>query len=233
MCGRYGLFTPPEDLESRFDATFRIDFEPTYNAAPSETLPIITDDQPGAFRGAEWGLIPSWADDPSEHGYINARAETLWKRASFREPAEQRRCLVPADGFYEWGTLAEERRPYFYRWAEGDPFAMAGLWERWGPETTQAELGAFSADDPPAEPDPVETFTIVTTPPNATIKPLHDRMPVILPRDREQEWLTADRETARKLLAPSPADGFRLDPVSRAVNDPTTDRPDLVAPIDG
>ena len=231
MCGRYGLFTPPTELETRFDATVQAAFEPTYNAAPGESLPVIADDEPETIRTAEWGLIPSWADDPDEHRHINARAETLFERASFREAAERRRCLVPADGFFEWGSPDGERRPHFFRRRDGDPFVMAGLWERWEPSSTQAELGAFGGDTVSTDAAPVETFTIVTTTANATVEPVHDRMPVVLPPGQEREWLSADRETATALLEPAPPEHLRVDPVSRAVNDPTNDRPDLVTPV--
>lgn len=231
MCGRYGLFTPPTELESRFDGSVDADFEPTYNAAPGQSLPIIASDDPDTIRTAEWGLVPSWADDPDEHRHINARGETLFERASFREAAERRRCLVPADGFYEWGDPHGERRPYFFRRPDGDPVAMAGLWDRWTPDSTQAPLDAFG-DAGTVTDDPIETFTIVTTAANPSVESVHDRMPVVLPRDREREWLRADRRTASELLD-TPEEQLRVDPVSRAVNDPTNDGPELVTPVDG
>ncbi|MFW5956101.1 MAG: SOS response-associated peptidase [Halorhabdus sp.] len=243
MCGRYGLFTPPRDLQTRFEVTSVTAFEPTYNAAPGESLPIIADEAPERIQRRRWGLIPAWADDPDDHGHINARAETLFETPSFREAAEQRRCLVLADGFYEWGPRDGERWPHFFRRPDGEPFAMAGLWERFRPSTTQTALGRFGAgatatdagtvgaDAPGSGPDPIETFTIVTTAANETVAGLHDRMPVILPTDREREWLRADRETAAELLRPFSGDleGY---PVSRTVNDPTNDSPALVEPIE-
>ena len=232
MCGRYGLFTPPSKLETRFEATLGVDFAPTYNAAPGESLPIVAGDDPGTIRTAEWGLIPSWTDDPGEHRHINARAETVFERASFREPAEQRRCLVLADGFYEWGSPDEERRPHFFRRTDGEPFAMAGLWDRWKPRSTQTELGAFDAADPETTAESIETFTIVTTTANAAVEPVHDRMPVVLPADRERTWLSGDREAVGEMLAATPSTDLRVDPVSQAVNDPTNDRPELVESIE-
>ncbi|MFB6202493.1 MAG: SOS response-associated peptidase [Halorhabdus sp.] len=233
MCGRYGLFTPPSELESRFNVTVDVSLEPTYNAAPGESLPIIANDAPGTLRTAEWGLIPSWADDPNEHRHINARGETLFERSSFREATERRRCLVLADGFYEWGGPRGERRPHFFRQSNGEPFAMAGLWERFESASTQVELGSFGPDGPDAATDvkPIETFTIVTTKANATVESVHDRMPMVLPRDREREWLTGDQETVTDLLEPVPPDELRVDPVSHAVNDPANDGPELVTPV--
>ncbi|WP_158855045.1 SOS response-associated peptidase [Halorhabdus sp. CUG00001] len=227
MCGRYGLFTPPTDLEARFDASMACDFEPTYNAAPSESLPVIDAEQSRQIRTRQWGLIPSWADDLDAHRHTNARAETLFERPSFRESAEQRRCLVLADGFYEWGAPDGQRRPHFVRRTDGEPFAMAGLWERWTPSRTQTKLGSLTA-----EPEPIETFTIVTTQANDAIEPLHDRMPVVLPPDAEGPWLSADPGRAASLLEPLSAQHLRVDPVSRAVNDPTATGPKLVTPIE-
>jgi putative SOS response-associated peptidase YedK len=232
MCGRYTLFTPPADLAERFDATVPGDYEPTYNAAPQQSLPVITDDRPDAIRTLQWGLIPRWADDDSE-SYINARAETLTERASFREPFEQRRCLVLADGFYEWVDADGRRQPYRFTLPDERPFAMAGLYERWEPPSTQTGLDAFaSGDDPDVEPDAVETFTIVTTAPNDLVAEYHHRMSVILPPDAENRWLTADTDEAADLCEPYPAENMTAYPVSTAVNDPTNDSPALVEAVE-
>jgi putative SOS response-associated peptidase YedK len=234
MCGRYTLFVDQEDLEERFDARFAEPFSPRYNAAPGQRLPVITNDEPETIRRLEWGLVPSWADD-DDNGLINARAETLSEKPSFRTAYERRRCLVLADGFYEWVETEEGdgKQPYRVAFEDDRPFAMAGLWERWEPETTQTGLDAFGGgtDDGETETDgPLETFTIVTTEPNELVADLHHRMAAILEPDREREWLTAD--DPGDCLEPRSADGLRAYPVSTAVNSPATDEPSLVDPLE-
>lgn len=247
MCGRYTLFVDPGDAEERFDATFSEPFAPRYNAAPGQRLPVITNEEPDAIQRFEWGLVPSWAEDDSG-GLINARAETVAEKPSFRAAYEQRRrprersedgleapsagrCLVPADGFYEWVDTDDGKRPYRVAFEDDRPFAMAGLWERREPETTQAGLDAFGGGVADAGDDgPLETFAIVTTEPNDLVADLHDRMAVVLGPDEERRWLTG--EDPRDLLEPYPADEMRAYPVSRAVNDPSNDDPSLVEPVE-
>ncbi|MFC7239983.1 SOS response-associated peptidase [Saliphagus sp. GCM10025317] len=284
MCGRYTLFLEQGDLEDRFDARFPADetFAPRYNAAPGQRLPMITNDEPAAFQQLKWGLRPAWREDlqasggssgsSRSSGLINARAETVAEKPSFRpayemqsspvdrsgdvnepsernesnagdrEPVSRGRCLVSADGFYEWATTENgDKQPYRVTLADDRPFAMAGLWERWepDPETTQAGLEAFGGGSnerenegaAEREPGPVETFTVLTTRPNDLVADLHDRMAVILEPDREREWLTAD--DPRDLLEPYPAEEMRAYPVSTAVNSPTVDEPSLVEPLEG
>ncbi|NKE35425.1 SOS response-associated peptidase [Natronococcus sp. JC468] len=233
MCGRYTLFVDQDDLEDRFDARVAdsaAPLEPRYNAAPGQKLPVITNEDADEIRHLEWGLVPSWADDDSG-GFINARAETVAEKPSFRGAYESRRCLVPADGFYEWVETDDRKQPYRVALEDDRPFAMAGLWERWEPETTQTGLDAFGGgleDD--SDDGPLETFTIVTTEPNDLVAELHHRMAVILEPGREREWLTAD--DPRACLEPYPADELRAYPVSTAVNDPGTDEPSLVEPLE-
>ncbi|MFC7214201.1 SOS response-associated peptidase [Saliphagus sp. GCM10025334] len=285
MCGRYTLFLEQGDLEDRFDARFPSDetFAPRYNAAPGQRLPVITNDEPATFQRLEWGLRPAWREDvrasggssssSRSNGLINARAETVAEKPSFRpayemksdrvdrsgdanEPSERNesdagdrdrtpvsrgRCLVPADGFYEWVETGNGgKQPYRVALADDRPFAMAGLWERWepDPETTQAGLEAFGGGSSEGdgesaaerEPGPVETFTVLTTRPNDLVADLHDRMAVILEPDREREWLTAD--DPRDLLEPYPAEEMRAYPVSTAVNSPAVDEASLVEPLE-
>jgi putative SOS response-associated peptidase YedK len=235
MCGRYTLVVAQDELEARFDAQFPEDgaessFSPRYNMAPGQQLPVITNEQPETIRRLEWGLVPSWADDDSG-GLINARAESVAEKPSFRGAYEQRRCLVPADGFYEWVDTADGKQPYRVSFDDDRVFAMAGLWERWKPETTQTGLDAFGggvADE--TESGPLETFTIITTEPNDLVADLHHRMAVILEPDTEQRWLTG--EAGHDVLEPSPADGMCAEPVSTAVNDPSTDEPSLIEPVE-
>ncbi|VTT87811.1 hypothetical protein DM2_1145 [Halorubrum sp. DM2] len=247
MCGRYTLFTPTADLEARFDADFS-DHEPSYNCAPGQSLPVITDEDPSEATRMEWGLTPSWADESFD--LINARAETVREKRSFADAFERRRCLVPADGFYEWvdgGRPGDGDRggsgktPYRVAFDDSRPFAMAGIYERWEPptpETTQTGLGAFgggndgsgSADDP----EVVETFSIVTTEPNDLVADLHHRMAVVLDPDagEEEAWLRADPDEAAGLLDPYPSDDLTAHPVSTRVNSPSVDAPELIESVE-
>ncbi|MFD1598822.1 SOS response-associated peptidase [Halobellus rarus] len=240
MCGRYTLFTPADELESRFDATFAEPPEPRYNCAPGQSLPVIANDDPDTFRRLKWGLIPSWADDESAgNDRINARAETVDERASFREAYERRRCLVPADGFYEWVRDGETKRPYRVAFDDDRPFAMAGLWERWEPTHTQTGLGDFgggvgdeSGDESEGESTVVESFAIVTTEPNDVVSDLHHRMAVVLDPDEESTWLHGDGADVADLLEPHAGDDWRTYPVSTRVNSPANDAPDLIEPVE-
>jgi putative SOS response-associated peptidase YedK len=235
MCGRYSLFAPPENIEDRFDATFDFAFEPRYNAAPSQELPVVTGDEPETIQRMEWGLVPSWADDRSDFEFINARAETVREKRSFADAYESRRCLVPADGFYEWTDLGGESGKQPYRVTVGDDelFAMAGLYERWTPPQTQTGLGDFGGgSEPDSDPDPVETFTVLTTEPNDTVADLHHRMAVILDRDEEETWLAGDPDEVESLLDPYPDEPMRTYPVSTAVNDPGNDTPAVLEAVE-
>ena len=239
MCGRYSLFAPAGDIEERFDAAFAEPFQPRYNAAPSQSLPVIADDSRGTIATKEWGFVPPWADDRSDFGFINARGETLEEKPTFREAfaGESRdgfrmgRCVVPADGFYEWVEEEGGKQPYRVALPDDRPFAMAGLWAQWQPPQTQTGLDAFGGGESgTTEPDTVETFTIVTTAPNETVAELHHRMAVILDDDGIDDWLTADTEQAAELLTPYDGE-LRAYPVSTAVNSPANDSPELVEPV--
>lgn len=228
MCGRYSLFATEPDLESRFDVTFEFDFEPLYNAAPGQALPVITDENPDRVRRLRWGLVPRWADDTSE-SYINARSETVDRKPAFAEAYDQRRCLVPADGFYEWTRAEGGKRPYRVSFQDDRPFAMAGLYERWTPTTKQTGLGDFTdGGDRSADAKPLETFTVLTTDPNDVVEPLHHRMAVVLDPEDESAWLGGEDVP----FDPAPSEGFRAYQVSTSVNDPANDRPELVRPVE-
>jgi len=231
MCGRYTIVAQPDDLEDRFGATADRSLEPRYNAAPGQELPVVTNDAPDTISHLQWGLIPAWADDPAiGNSLINARAETVDEKRSFGDAYECRRCLVPAEGFYEWAETDAGKQPYRVTLDNGEPFALAGLWERWQPPQKQTGLDEFGDGDPDSEADPIETFTIVTTEPNAVIEPLHDRMAVVLSPDGEGRWL--DSDDGKDLLEPYPAAEMRAYPVSTAVNDPRNDSPGLVEEVD-
>ena len=233
MCGRYTLFVEPETLEERFDARFEDSFTPTYNAAPGQRLPVITDEKPAEIGRLEWGLVPAWAGDDRD-GLINARAETIDEKPSFRDAYargdECGRCLVLADGFYEWVEEGDGKRPYRVAFEDDRPFAMTGLWARREPETTQVGLEAFGEDAAEPESAVLETFTIVTTEPNDLVADLHHRMAAILEPGEERRWLTDD--DPRDVLEPYPSTEMRAYPVSRAVNSPATDEPSLVEPLE-
>ena len=217
MCGRTSLFAPQSVLASRFDAEPVEPLEPRYNIAPREDLAVIRKDAPETIDLLEWGLLPSWVENPADAPRpINARAETVATKRSFAEAFEQRRCLVLADGFYEWQETRGGKQPYRVERTDGKPFAMAGLFERWeGDGEVQ------------------ETVTVVTTEPNAVVEPLHHRMAVVLDADEEERWLAdADPGAHQELFDPSPADQWRSYPVSTRVNDPDNDDPSIVEEID-
>jgi putative SOS response-associated peptidase YedK len=228
MCGRYTVTATADELEARFDATFDAGFRPRYNAAPGQALPVITNDASETIQHLTWGLVPSWAEDDSG-GLINARAETVAEKPSFAAAYESRRCLVLVDGFYEWVEGPSGKQPYRVTLGAAEPFAVAGLWERWTPTEKQTGIGDFGGDGPDRSVESLETFTILTTEPNDLVADLHHRMAVVLPEGRECEWLAA--EDPRHLLEPYPADRMRAYRVSTAVNDPANDSPALVEPL--
>jgi len=208
MCGRTSLFAPAERVRERFGAEPVRPLEPRYNVAPGEDHPAILNDAPDEVRFPTWGLVPEWGDGS---GHVNARAETVAEKPSFREAFAERRCLVLADGFYDWKPTATGTQPYRIERADGEPFAFAGLWE---PGRDGSDDGA--------------TFTVVTTEPNAVVEPIHHRMPVMLSPGEEGRWL---REGSAGLLDPFPADELRTYPVSAAVNDPANDSPEVIEEV--
>jgi putative SOS response-associated peptidase YedK len=235
MCGRYSLFTPQDELVDRFGATPERPLEPRYNCSPGQALPVVTDEAPDTMRLFEWGLVPAWAESKSDAGFINARSETVREKRSFAEAFERRRCLVPADGFYEWTETESGKQPYRVALEDDRPFAMAGIWERWYPKRRQSgltEFGSGGADDLDPESTVVETFAVLTTEPNTTVSRLHDRMAVVLAPDEESTWLGADPEAAHALLDPYPDASMQAYPVSTRVNSPHNDDPSLVEAVE-
>lgn len=235
MCGRYAIFDLtgfaerygvelPEGAESEA-------FEPTYNAAPGQHLPVVSSDEPGRIGSAEWGFVPSWADGDAD-SHINARAETAHEKPSFRDAFEARRCVVPADGFYEWARTDRGKRPFRVTFEPDAPVGMAGIWATWTPETTQTGLGDFGAGGgtDAGDPEPARTFAVLTTEPNDVVADLHDRMAVVLDPDDARAWLAGDLGRDR-LLEPYPAERTRAYEVSTQVNDPSNDHPGLVEPV--
>jgi putative SOS response-associated peptidase YedK len=233
MCGRYALMSDPELLVELFALASVPPLKRRYNIAPTQQAPVVR--APGKGESGDegrrrldflhWGLIPSWAKDPSIGArMINARSETAGEKPAFRSALRCRRCLVPADAFYEWQKRAGGKQPYCIRMRDGRPFAFAGLWERWTPRNEAGE-----------EIEPVESFTILTTTPNAMMKRLHDRMPVIIPREAYDLWLderVQDTAKLATLLVPISGDLLEAYPVSRRINSPGNDDPACLDPAE-
>ena len=227
MCGRFTQRLSWAELHELMDLIGPPrNLRPRYNVAPSQDVAVVRAADGGRnLSMLRWGLIPAWAKDPAI-GYrlINAHSETVAEKPSFRSAYRRRRCLIPADGFYEWQRLGKIRQPWLFGLRDGAPFALAGLWERWTvPEG--AELTGSLAELGPG--DPVETCTILTTAANETVAPVHGRMPVILPRDACDTWLAGEDVC----LAPFAADAMTAHPVSTLVNRPANDDPRCVEPV--
>lgn len=215
MCGRNSLFIHQRDLEDVFDATVVADdgYTPRYNIAPGDGLEVITNEVPDEIDRFYWGLIPPWADDPDE-GIINARSETVGEKRVFQEAWKSRPCLVLSSGFYEWQSRNGGLKQPYRIYREDDPaFAMAGIWDEW------EENGESRS-----------CVTILTTEPNDLMEPIHDRMPVILPRDVEDRWLSAGPEERQGLCQPYPAEDLDAYRISTRVNDPSNDSPHVIEP---
>ena len=217
MCGRYALTSPPGVIAQRFNLLWVPEFSAHYNIAPSQMIPVVRDTGQGPeLTLLKWGLIPSWAKDPTIGAkLINARAETLADKPAFRSAYRRRHCLIPADAFYEWKPLAGRKQPYCIRIADQAPFAMAGLWEHWV--------------NPPGE--PVDTCTIITTDANTLVGELHNRMPAILAPADYAAWLDAGNAKAQELLKPFPSDRMTVYPVSLRVNSVKNDDAQCLAPL--
>lgn len=221
MCGRFSLSLDPDEIAAALPGyELPADLAPRYNIAPSQSVAVIANTGAQKVELFRWGLIPAWAKDPAiGDRMINARAETLTEKPAFRAAFRRRRCLILADGFYEWRAEPGSRAktPYYIRLMAGGLFAFAGLWETWQPPTGE----------------PLHSCTILTTTPNALIAPIHDRMPVILPEAVYPLWLApGDQSPAalQPLLAPYPAEALVAHPVSRLVNAPRHDAPDCIVP---
>jgi putative SOS response-associated peptidase YedK len=226
MCGRYTLTISPDQLRAVFhlEAAPPADLAPRFNIAPTQAVAVVPNEGPRHVEMFQWGLIPSWAKDSKiGNSLINARAETVAEKPAFRAAFKKRRCLVLADGFYEWrreGTGRGARKtPMFIQMKDGRPFAFAGLWEAWKPK------------DAPADSDPLRTCTILTTSANALMEPIHDRMPVILPPEAFDLWLAVGElapDKAQALLKPFDAESMTARPVSSRVNNPKDDAPEIL-----
>ena len=215
MCGRFAFYSPRDAVTDLFGVDFPLELEPRYNITPSQHIATIRGDRAGTPEPAllRWGLVPSWAKDPAiGNRLINARAETVREKPSFRAAFKRRRCVVLADGFYEWRAVDGAKQPYFIAHSENEPFAMAGLWEHW----SRGE-------------ESLETCTIITTAANRQLQDLHARMPVIFLPEQLDAWLgDNDPDSMQQLLEPCAEDLLQFWPVSRRVKSPANDGPELL-----
>ena len=224
MCGRYRLSRRKQIIEEYFDSVSgEEDWSPRYNIAPTQPVPVIRQNPKEPVRELSlmrWGLIPSWSKDPSAAAQmINARAETAARKPAFRDAMKSRRCLIPADGFYEWSRTANGKQPYCFEVNEGKLFSFAGLWDRWKN----------------ASGNTVETCSILTTTPNAVTSAVHDRMPVILDPDAYDLWLDPGMQNVAavsELLKPHDAWLMRCYPVSTRINHVANDDAACSAPVE-
>lgn len=220
MCGRFTLTSDPAEIAAEFGGLMLPeDYRPRYNIAPTqEVLAVAAGPEGPRAERFRWGLIPFWAKDPAiGNRMINARAETLAEKPSFRTAFQRRRCLILADGFYEWVPSPAGKRPMWIHRQSRRPFAFAGLWERWAPR----------------EGDEVRSCTIITTAANPFVRGIHDRMPVILLEPDRGRWLDPSESATslRELLAPYAADDLTAHEVSTLVNSPRNDLPELIQPV--
>ncbi len=220
MCGRFSLGVSPATLLTHFNVQESVAWTERYNLTPGQEVLTIVQTAEGRreLRRMRWGLIPAWAKDPAiGNQLINARAETVASKPAFRSAFRERRCLIVTDGFYEWEAQGRRKQPWCIRRADGQPFAFAGLWERWTDSAGQ----------------PVDTCTIITTTPNELIRRFHHRMPVILAHADYALWLdgqTRDADRLLPLLVPCPPNELTAYPVSPIVNNPANDTPACQAP---
>ncbi len=222
MCGRFTLRAPASVVAEEFALFDLVPFEPRFNVAPTQPVAVVrrlaADEPRRELAWLRWGLIPSWATDPAIGGrMINARAETAAETPAFRTALRRRRCLVVADGFYEWQKTGRAKQPYFLRLRDDRPFGFAGLWESWeGPDHAA-----------------IESCTILTAEANELVRPIHDRMPVIVAPADYERWLdpgVQSAETVRSLLRPYPSGAMTARPVGPRVNSPTHDDPGCIQP---
>ena len=218
MCGRYVIKTPPDLMRRAFGYAEQPNFPPRYNVAPTQPIPVVRiENGRRSFALVRWGFIPAWVDDPRSFSLlINARAESVLDKPAFRNAMRRRRCLIPADGFYEWQSGGARKRPHFA--APPELVAFAGLWEPWmGPNGEE-----------------METACIVTTGANRTLRPVHDRMPAVIPPEAFDLWLdgaNVDAITASALIAPAPDNLLESYEISTAINRTANDNPKLLEPV--
>ena len=220
MCGRFSFSPLAKIIEDRFDVKVdKTRYKPRYNSAPSQDLAVISNTNPGELSYYRWGLIPFWAKDKSiGNKLINAKAETIAEKPSFKNSLKRKRCLVLSDGFYEWKAInKKEKIPYRITLDDNSLFAMAGIWDSWKDETGLT----------------INSFAIITTSPNKLMENIHSRMPVILSPNDEKLWLSNDDTTfLQSLLKPFPETQMTAFPVSNLVNSPANDRLEVMNPVE-
>ncbi|WP_242918036.1 SOS response-associated peptidase [Pontibacter liquoris] len=221
MCGRYSIISKNKESKGSVRAARLLkqaEVDNRFNVAPSQLLPVITNEEPDKLQFFSWGLLPHWAKDK---GYklktINARAETLTEKPLFRELINRKRCLAPADSFYEWRTSSAGKAPYRFLLKDEGLFCFAGLWDEW----TDKETGEV-----------INSYTLITTAANELMLPIHDRMPVLLHPEEESLWLSGELadEHLLSLLHPYPSEEMKAYPVSHLVNSPANDSPQVLEP---
>lgn len=220
MCGRYALSSTSRELINAFSLLECVDFGPRYNIAPLQSVPVIRQRATGERVGQmlRWGLLPSWAkDEAMASKLINARSETVAEKPSFRSAYKARRCIIPANGYYEWKAIPGGKQPYFIHPAEGNLLAMAGLWERWNKPDSEA----------------LDTFTVITTASNEATREVHDRMPVILKPADFGLWLSRETplELVNELLHPAIEVGLAMYQVAKLVGNVRNDGPECLEPL--
>ena len=220
MCGRLALYTPAEDLAQWLDADMRLELTPHYNLAPDQNLAGCRLDNDGRRElvALHWGLVPHWSKGPdSRYSMINARADTVEQKPAYREPFRHKRCLIPANGFFEWQRSEHGKQPYYFHLQQDTPLAFAGLWDRWQGEDRT-----------------INSATIIVTEANELMRPIHDRMPVILSPDQWQQWLDPDQslDDLKAMLRPYTGNDLTCYPVSKTVNNARNDRSELLQPVE-
>jgi len=216
MCGRFAFYSPSEATAALFGASSTTEVVARYNIAPTQFIAAVRNDEQDTAELAmlRWGLVPSWAKDPSiGNRMINARAETVAEKPSFRNAYKKRRCLILADGFYEWRKEGDGKTPYFISLADGSPFAFAGLWENWSSKESDESL---------------QTTAIITTAASDFMAQLHQRMPVVMQPEQAERWLGGDMELLSEVIDHSPS--FQAWPVERTVNNARNEDPALIEP---
>lgn len=211
MCGRFSLTESRENIEERFQAKFfDSDFQPRYNAAPGQMLPVILNNETNKIIYAKWGLLPPWLEEKRNAGLINSRAETLLEKPTFSKSFQTRCCLVIADGFYEWQKIKGNKNPFYFSLNNHHLFAFAGIWEN--------------------NKNNIPTFSIITAPAAKMLAAIHDRMPVILNKDQEQIWLRPSDNLIiiQKLLLTDRTNEMQMWPVNKEINSPKIDKPELI-----
>ncbi|MCI0705649.1 MAG: SOS response-associated peptidase [Planctomycetia bacterium] len=223
MCARITITTTGTEIADLFGLSYDMSnpkplSRARYNVAPSQAIPVMRiANGTKELADLRWGLIPYWNTNPKHTGFVNARAETAPKKPAFRDPFRWRRCLVPADGFFEWETVGKKKRPYLFRKAGGGMFVYAGVWDRW-----VSPAG------------PMDTVAVLTVPANELVKPFHERMPAIVSEGRFAAWLDPKETRAEKLLPlleAYPVERMEKWPVSDRVNSATEDDPELLVAV--